>query len=58
MTKEHLLKLGQIGGACLMLAGLVSWAIGTDQATDILMVVGLILFGGCSLVAWLFPKNS
>lgn len=57
MTKELFFKLGQIAGACFMIAGVASCQMGSIENTPSLMLIGMVLYGGCRLAAWLSPKK-
>jgi hypothetical protein len=58
MSKELLLKLGQIVGVCFLIAGVASCQMNEIERTPILMLIGGLMYGGCRLAAWLAPKNK
>lgn len=55
--KSTALKLGQVAGVLLMAAGVMAFQLRADdawlRAMPILFLLGIILFGGCRLFAWL-----
>lgn len=57
MTKGTLFKLGQIAGACFMIAGVASCQMGHIENTAVLMLLGTLLYGGCRMAAWLTDKK-
>jgi len=58
MKKSLVFKLGQIAGAMFMIAGVASCQMGSIEKTPMLMLVGVILYGGCRMAAWLFPDKA
>lgn len=57
MSKEMLFKLGQITGACFMIAGVASCQMGKIEATPLLMLIGGVIYGGSRIAAWLTPSK-
>lgn len=57
MSKELGFKLGQIIGACFMIAGVASCQMGAIEKTPMLMLLGGVIYGGSRLAAWLVPKK-
>ena len=58
MTKETGFKLGQIAGACFMIAGVASCQMGQIEKTPMLMLLGGLVYGGCRMAAWLTSKKA
>jgi hypothetical protein len=58
MSKELMFKIGQIAGACFMIAGVASCQMNHIESTPLLMLIGGILYGGSRMAAWLMPKNK
>lgn len=57
MTTVTMLKLGQVAGALLMAAGVAACQMKEIQNTPMLMLAGILLYGGCRLSAWLSKKD-
>jgi hypothetical protein len=54
MTTSRIFKLGQIGGALLMAAGVTGCILHSDiRSVSWLFILGGGLYGGCRLAAWL-----
>ena len=50
------LKLGQIAGALLMAAGVAACTLRSDAMPG-LFILGVALYGGCRLAAWLRKRD-
>jgi hypothetical protein len=57
MSKELIFKLGQIAGACFMVAGVASCQMRSNVNYPMLFLIGGLLYGGCRMAAWLAPKK-
>lgn len=53
MNFTTLMKLGQIAGALIMAAGVASCQMKHIEYSPGLLMVGLALYGGCRIAAWL-----
>lgn len=54
MTFNTAMKLGQIGGALLLSAGVASCTLrGDPRSMSWLFISGAVLYAGCRLAAWL-----
>jgi hypothetical protein len=58
MNKELIFKLGQIAGACLLIAGVAACSMGNIESTPRLMLLGGVIYGGFRMAAWLSPKQK
>ena len=57
MSKELIFKLGQITGACFLIAGVASCQMRADVNYPALFLLGGLIYGGARLAAWLAPKK-
>lgn len=57
MDKQLMFKLGQIGGACFLIAGVAACNMNKIENTPFLMLIGGLLYGGCRMAAWLTAKK-
>jgi hypothetical protein len=57
MSKELIFKLGQIVGACFLIAGVASCQMRSDVNYPVLFLLGGLIYGGFRMAAWLSPKK-
>lgn len=48
-----ILKLLQIAGALLMAAGIAAYILRNDQPGALLLLLGMVVYGGARLAVWL-----
>ena len=57
MKNRKWLKVGQVAGVLFMAAGVMAFQLRDDdawlRAMPILFLVGILLYGGCRVTAWL-----
>ncbi len=57
MNKQTVFKVGQIVGACFLIAAVASCQMHERSATPVLILLGGLIYGGSRIAAWLAKKE-
>lgn len=57
MSKELFFKIGQIVGACFLIAGVASCQMRSEVNYPFLFLLGGVIYGGSRMAAWLTAKK-